>query len=60
MNIADANMLNKLSPFFAILISIPVMKEKPGRKDWAGGADRFSGCAVHHSSRVQALHLFRL
>ena len=29
LNIADANMLNKLSPFFAILISIPLLKEKP-------------------------------
>lgn len=43
MNIADANMLNKLSPFFAILISIPVMKEKPGRKDWAAVLIAFLG-----------------
>ena len=28
LNLADANMLNKLSPFFAILVSIPVLKEK--------------------------------
>lgn len=33
LNLADANMLNKLSPFFAILISIPVLKEKPSRVD---------------------------
>lgn len=33
LNIADANMLNKLSPFFAILISIPVLKEKPKKID---------------------------
>ncbi len=33
LNIADANMLNKLSPFFAILISIPVLKEKPKKVD---------------------------
>ena len=25
LNIADANMLNKLSPFFAILLSIPIL-----------------------------------
>ena len=31
--LADANMLNKLSPFFAILASIPVLKEKPSRVD---------------------------
>ena len=28
MNISDANMLNKLSPFFAILMSIFILKEK--------------------------------
>ncbi len=31
--LADANMLNKLSPFFAILISIPILKEKPSKTD---------------------------
>lgn len=31
--IADANMLNKLSPFFAILFSIPLLKEKPTKRD---------------------------
>ncbi len=33
LNIADANMLNKLSPFFAILVSIPILKEKPKKID---------------------------
>ncbi len=33
LNIADANMLNKLSPFFAVLISIPILKEKPKKID---------------------------
>ncbi len=33
LNIADANMLNKLSPFFAILISILILKEKPKKID---------------------------
>lgn len=31
--LADANMLNKLSPFFAILLSIPLLKEKPAKFD---------------------------
>ncbi|MDO4614979.1 MAG: DMT family transporter [Lachnospiraceae bacterium] len=31
LNIADANMLNKLSPFFAIILSIWVLKEIPNR-----------------------------
>lgn len=33
LGIADANMLNKLSPFFAILISIPLLKEVPSKVD---------------------------
>lgn len=33
LNLADSNMLNKLSPFFAILVSIPILKEKPSRTD---------------------------
>ena len=33
LGIADANMLNKLSPFFAILVSIPLLKEVPSRVD---------------------------
>ena len=33
LNLADANMLNKLSPFFAILVSIPILKEKPSKMD---------------------------
>ncbi len=34
MNISDANMLNKLSPFFAILMSIFILKEKAKKLDW--------------------------
>ncbi|MCR5719006.1 MAG: DMT family transporter [Lachnospiraceae bacterium] len=33
LGIADANMLNKLSPFFAILLSIPLLKEVPSFTD---------------------------
>ena len=33
LTIADANMLNKLSPFFAIILSIPILKEKPKKVD---------------------------
>ena len=33
LDLADSNMLNKLSPFFAIIISIPILKEKPSRTD---------------------------
>ncbi len=33
MNLSDANILNKLSPFFVILASIPILKEKPSKFD---------------------------
>ncbi len=33
LGIADANMLNKLSPFFAIILSIFILKEYPKRVD---------------------------
>ena len=31
--LADSNMLNKLSPFYAIVLSIPLLKEKPSKFD---------------------------
>ncbi|MCR5770200.1 MAG: DMT family transporter [Butyrivibrio sp.] len=34
LGIADANMLNKLSPFFAIIMSYFIMKEIPNKVDW--------------------------
>ncbi len=33
LGIADANMLNKLAPFFAIVLSIPLLKEVPSKVD---------------------------
>lgn len=41
--LADANMLNKLSPFFAILISIPLLKEKPTKIDIVATVTAFIG-----------------
>lgn len=35
LNIADASMLNKLSPFFAMIFSVFIMKEKPKKIEWA-------------------------
>lgn len=43
LNIADASMLNKLSPFFAILMSIVVLKEKPNKVEWTAVALAFIG-----------------
>ena len=43
MNIADANILNKLSPFFAILRSYFILKEKANKVEWACVAVAFIG-----------------
>ena len=45
MNIADANILNKLSPFFAILMSIFILKEKPNKIEWLSVLMAFIGAA---------------
>lgn len=34
MNISDANMLNKLAPFFAIIMSIKILNEKANKMEW--------------------------
>lgn len=43
LNIADANMLNKLSPFFAILVSVPLLRERPTGRDIVATAVAFMG-----------------
>lgn len=43
LGIADANLLNKLSPFFAILLSIPILKEKPSLTDMIATMVAFIG-----------------
>lgn len=45
MRIADANILNKLSPFFAILMSIFILKERPNRVEWLSVLLAFIGAA---------------
>ena len=46
MNIADANMLNKLSPFFAMIFSIIIMKEKAKLFDWVATIIAFLGALL--------------
>ncbi|MEE1114159.1 MAG: DMT family transporter [Eubacterium sp.] len=46
MNVADANMLNKLSPFFAIIFSALILKEMASRRDWICVALAFSGALL--------------
>ena len=43
MNIADANMLNKLSPFFAIIMSYFILKEKANKVEWMAVIIAFLG-----------------
>lgn len=46
MNISDANMLNKLAPFFSIIMSIFILKEMPGRIDILAVLLAFSGALL--------------
>ncbi len=34
LGLADANMLNKMSPFFAMLMSVFILQEKPDKVEW--------------------------
>ena len=43
LNISDANMLNKLSPFFAIIASYFILKEKASVKEWIAVIAAFLG-----------------
>lgn len=60
MVLADANMLNKMSPFFAILMSIPVLKEYPSEKDVILTAIAFLGvvCIVRPSAGLASFPAF--
>ena len=43
LGLADANMLNKLSPFFAIIVSYFVLKEKANKVEWFSVVVAFIG-----------------
>ena len=43
LNLSDANMLNKLSPFFAIIFSVILLKERPSIVQIAGVCVEFAG-----------------
>ena len=45
LNIADANILNKLSPFFAIIASYFVLKEKANKFEWGTVVLAFVGAS---------------
>ena len=44
--IADASVLNKMSPFFAIIMSIFILKERVSRRDWVIVAIAFAGAVL--------------
>lgn len=56
--IADANILNKLSPFFAIIMSYFILKEKAGKVDWLCVITAFLGAVlvVKPSMNMQFLY----
>lgn len=43
MNISDASVLNKLSPFFVIVFSFIFLREKPGIVEWVAVVAAFGG-----------------
>ena len=43
MHIADASILNKLSPFFSIIFSYFLLKERPKKAEWAAVFVAFAG-----------------
>ena len=43
LNLSDSNMLNKLSPFFAIIFSYFILKEKANKVEWCAVIVAFTG-----------------
>ena len=43
LTLADSNMLNKLAPFYAIILSVPLLKEKPSKLDITATVIAFIG-----------------
>lgn len=57
INLSDANMLNKLSPFFAIVFSYFILKEKANKREWLAVIIAFTGAlfVMKPSFRVEFL-----
>ncbi|MCQ2464123.1 MAG: DMT family transporter [Oscillospiraceae bacterium] len=60
MAISDASMLNKLSPFFAVVFSAWILKEKANRYEWGAVITAFIGMlfVVKPSFSLEALPAF--
>lgn len=60
MNISDASILNKLSPFFAIIFSFIILKEKANKFEWSAVIIAFIGAlfVIKPSFNVQVIPAF--
>ncbi len=58
MNLSDANMLNKLSPFFAIIFSYFIIKEKANKVEWGAVVVAFIGalCIIKPSFQMEFIY----
>ena len=58
IGLADANILNKMSPFFAIIASIFILKEIPKKADWIAVIIAFIGAVfiIKPSANVASLY----
>lgn len=59
IGLADANTLNKMSPFFAIVASIPLLGEVPDAVEIITIIIAFFGAAFHRSEQQDAGDIFR-
>lgn len=50
--LADANILNKMSPFFAILFSLFLLKERANIWQYLSVLAAFGGAMLHHQARL--------
>ncbi len=60
LGLADSNMLNKLSPFFAIVMSVFLLREKANTVEWASVVISFTGALfiIKPSFNISSLHGF--
>ena len=60
LNISDASILNKLSPFFAIIFSFVILKEKANKFEWIAVVVAFIGAlfVIKPSFNVEVLPAF--
>lgn len=60
LGLADSNMLNKLSPFFAIIMSVFILKEKANLVEWISVIIAFTGALfiIKPSFQITSLYGF--